>query len=77
MVDSYDINYRYNVRNCGGSDSATISVPDSSVKSYVIMNSSDTPVEEDSTYFISLTAVNNVNRSDASDVRTTTLEAGR
>ena len=66
-VGSYEINYSYTVMECGSEGgnfpTVTISEPDGSLRSYTITNSSVAPVEEDSMYSISLTAVNSVDRS--------------
>ena len=80
-MDSYEINYQYIVDECiseGGSfPPVTAMVNNGSLRSYTLTNSVSTPVEEDSLFSISLTAVNNVDRSAPSEsVMTTTVEAG-
>ena len=79
-VDSYEINYSYTVIECGSErgnfPAVTVPVSDSSLRSYTITNSPTTPVEEDSSYSISLTAVNSVGRSEPSNIMVTTPETG-
>ena len=80
-VDSYEINYSYTVIECATEEgffpAVTVREVDGSLRSYTIMNSSTTPVEEDSIYSISLTAVNSVGRSESSNtVMVTTPETG-
>ena len=73
-MDSYEINYNFTVNECSGNKhtfpSFTVLLADESLRSHTIMslNSSDTPVEEDSTYSISLIAVNSVTRSTATTI---------
>ena len=48
-----------------------------SLRSYNLMNSTSTSVEEDGIYFISLTAINSVTMSDPTEpVRVETISAG-
>ena len=83
-VDSYEINYSYNVTECVR-DGDTRTFPPVTVtsvngyqRSYTIFNSPTTPVEEDSEYTISINAVNGVGRSAPSNmVSTTTAGAGK
>jgi hypothetical protein len=69
-VDSYEIIYDRTINECGGTGNfptVTVELDDSSLRSYTLTNSSSTPVEEDSMYFISLRAVNSVTMSDATE----------
>ena len=80
-VDSYEINYQYIVKQCigeGGSFPAiTVMEINGSLRSYTLTNSALTPVEEDSLFSISLTAVNDVEMSASSEsAMTATAEAG-
>ena len=84
-VDGYEINYQYSVLQCIGEvegDFPAISVMlnDGSLRRYTLTNSSSTPVEEDTAFFsITLTAVNSVTRSDATEFPSsiTTADAGK
>ena len=81
LVEGYEINYSFTIDECGGDEGrippVTASISDSSLRSYTILNSSATPVEEDSIYSISLTAINSVGRSEPSNiVMVSTLQAG-
>ena len=71
-VDIYEINYSFTVNECSGNEGnfqpVTVMLADRSLRSYTIMNSSTSRVEEDSTYSISLTAVNSVERSTATTI---------
>ena len=82
-VDGYEINYSYDVIECLRDGdirpfpSVTVFIKNGSLRSYTIMNSPTTPVEEDSQYNISITAVNSVGRSETSNMAlTTTAESG-
>ena len=82
-VHGYEINYCYNVIEClrdGDTrpfPSVTVFINNGSLRSYTIMNSPTTPVEEDSQYTISITAVNSVAQSGPSNTAfTTTADAG-
>ena len=77
-VESYEINYSYILNECSGvrDPQVTVTLSNSSLRSYTIENGPETPVEEDSEYSISLIAINSVGRSPASDTRVTTDEAG-
>ena len=75
-VDSFEINYFYIISECTmRSPPVMISVSNSSQRSYTIVNDSETPVEEDSGYPITLNAINSAGRSSA-NVQVTTPEAG-
>lgn len=81
-VDSYDISYNYTIHECkaesGAINFSTINVTLSgSLRNYTIQNSFATPVEEDSTYTISLMAANRYTgeRSEANTVTVATPTA--
>ena len=81
-MDRYEINYRYFIEECeleGGGQflPVTVSVNDGTLRRYTLNNSASTPVEEDSEFRITLTAINSVTRSVSSQpAMTTTAEAG-
>ena len=55
----------------------SVILSDGALRSYTIMNSSTSPVEEDSSYMITVRAVSNVTESNPSNSAcTTTAEAG-
>lgn len=71
-MDSYEISYNFTVNECSdGEHSVTVMITDGSKRIYTIKNSSNTSVEEDSTYSISLTAVNRVARSTPTSIPST------
>ena len=67
-VDSYEINYEYSVNECSGEGGSfpavTVRGINGSLRTYTLTNSASTPVDEDSSFFITLAAVNSVMRSD-------------
>ena len=67
-MDTYEINNDRIVNQCsddiGSFLTVTVILDNGSLRSYTLTNSSSTPVEEDSRYFITLKAVNSVMRSD-------------
>ena len=79
-VEDYEINYSFTVNECRGDERIfqTVTVLlNGSLRSYKIMNSPTTPVEEDSTFSISITAINSVGRSEPSNtIIVITPEAG-
>ena len=81
-MDKYEINYRYFIDECqlegGGTFSpVTVSVNDGTLRRYTLNNSASSPVEEDSLFIITLTAVNSVIRSGPSQpAMSSTAEAG-
>ena len=81
-VDRYEINYGYFIEECeleGGRPfpPVTVSVNDGTLRRYTLNNSASTPVEEDSLFRITLTAVNSVTRSVPSQpAMITTAEGG-
>ena len=79
-VQSYQINYNYTLNECFKDSVGRImqgSVNVGNVRTYNLSNSSQTPVEEDSVYSITVTAINNVVSSIPSATRmTTTAPAG-
>ena len=82
-VTSYRIVYSYTVNECTGEDArpippVTVVLNDGALRSYTIMNSPTSPVEEDSNYLITVTAVNSVTESNPSNTAfTTTSDAGK
>ena len=57
--------------------SVTVEIPNDSQRMYTIINDSYSPVEEDSHYFITLTAISNGTKSTPSEtVSVTTGDAG-
>ena len=82
-MGSYEINYSYDVIECVRDRDTrpfppvTVTLNNGSLRSYTISNSPTTPVEEDSRYTISITAVNSVGGSGPSNMAfTTTADAG-
>ena len=79
-INSYQINYSYTINECSRDSVGRImqgSVNVGNVRTYNLSNSSQTPVEEDSVYSITVTAINNVVSSIPSATRmTTTAPAG-
>ena len=69
-MESYEIRYEYSINECIGerdnfsSDSVTVVLNNGSLRSYTLTNSSSTPVEEDSSFFVTLRAVNGAMTSD-------------
>lgn len=62
----------------GNTQSVTIDIPDGSLMSYTITNSSTSPVEEDSRYMITLTAISSGTRSVPSETASVvTGDAGK
>ena len=78
LVHSYVITYTYVVRECSGvNETVIVSVNDSSVRRYAIQNSTETPIEEDSVYSVSLVAVDDAGiNSNTSSTTIQTLQAG-
>ena len=84
-VERYEIGYEYSVLECIGEREGdfrriTEMLNNGTLRSYTLTNSSSTPVEEDTTFFsITLTAVNNVTRSDPTEFPSsvTTADAGK
>lgn len=79
-VDSYEINYSYSVNQCDGVEgdfpSVTITISNGTLRSYIITNSPTTPVEEDSMYTITLTAISAGRSSNSTSTQATTDTAG-
>ena len=81
-VDGYVINYEFCVNECLGElghsfPAITVMVNNGSLRRYTLTDSPSTPVEEDSRYFITLTAINSVTRSDPTPpVTIMTADAG-
>ena len=81
-VTGYRIVYTYTINECLNEDErhfppVTVFLNNGALRSYTIINSSTSPVEEDSNYVITMTAVNSVTESNPSNSAfTTTAEAG-
>ena len=82
-VEGFEINYSYVIRECirDGDNfpipPVTVTLNNGSWRNYTIMDGFNSPVEEDSDYTISMTAVNSVGRSMPSNiVMTRTAFAG-
>ena len=82
-VDGFEITYSDDIIECirDGVNTplqpVSVTIDEGSQRSYTIMNSSDTPVEEDSQYSVSMRAVNSVGMSAQSNtVMTITTSAG-
>ena len=72
------MSYNFTVHECSGDEGKFPPVTvmlNGSTRSYTIINSSTTPVEEDSTYSILLTAVSGVVRSTTTSIIVTTTTA--
>ena len=83
-VDGYVIYYSFQINECIREGNTVPLLPfvlklnNGSQRSYTIINSTATPVEEDSSYTITITAVNSVGRSTPSNTAsTTTAQAGK
>ena len=78
-VNGYKINYNYTIKECSR-DNAGQAVQESvtvgNVTSYNLSNSSTAVVEEDSVYFITVTAVNDVTNSTSLATMANTSTAG-
>ena len=80
-VDYYEIRYNFTINECNEDNdhsyrSVLVNVSNSSSRSYNLVDGADTPVEEDSMYYVTLVAVNSKVRSEAVSLMTTTLQAG-
>ena len=66
-MDRYEINYHYTINECvneeGSFPPVIVSVNDGTLRRFTLNNSASTPVEEDSEFRITLTAVNSETRS--------------
>ena len=78
MVTRYEINYSYTANSCQSQPIPNVIVNVSgTVRSHKLLNTSETPIEEDSIYTISITAINPAGRSQApAIVHPTTLPSG-
>ena len=81
-IDGYNITYSYQINECIGEGTAmatfVVMLNNGLQRNYTIMSSPDTPVEEDSRYTITITAINSAGRSAQSNtVFTTTRQAGK
>ena len=80
-VNGFEITYTYVVNECSSTlpfPPVTVTLNTGSLRGYTITNSSLSPVEEDSVFTISVTAVNSVTESNPSNTATTTTaQAGK
>ena len=82
-VTGYKIVYTYEVIECRNENArhfppVTVFLNNGALRSYTIIGSSTSPVEEDSNYVITVTAVNSVTESHPSNaVFTTTIHGGK
>ena len=82
-VESYKINYCFSVNECKDEHNSsnycfTIHRTDGSLRSYDITDTTDHPVEEDSTYNnISVIAVNSVTSSQKAELSKSNIVTGR
>ena len=73
----YSINEYIGERDNFSSDSVTVMLNNGSLRSYTLTNSSLTPMEEDSSFFITLKAINGAMMSDPTPpVHIETADAG-
>ena len=65
VVTSYELCCNYSIRECPDiiNSGWSVTISDGSLRSYTVMNSTETPVEEDSVYNISITAVNSAGKN--------------
>ena len=76
IVDRYLVEYNYTVTRCGNKGTIRINLTVQDNDTYLISDSDETPVEEDSRYDISVTAFNSVGSSKAVTIHTSTVESG-
>ena len=74
----YELEYNFTIRECQDNSGNVwnVRINDGSLRSYTLANSTDTPVEEDSDYFIMFTAVNSDGKSEPVTTETSTLATG-
>ena len=77
-VLGYEIQYNFTIRKCPGNswNVWNVTISDSSLRNYTLVNSTVTPVEEDSDYFIMFSAVNSNGKSEPVTIETNTLASG-
>ena len=77
-VLGYEIQYNFTIRECPGNswNVWNVTISDSSLRNYTLVNSTDTPVEEDSDYFLMFSAVNSDGKSEPVTIETNTSTAG-
>ena len=79
-VDDFEIGYNYTINECSANDEMippmTVLLINGTERTYTIMKSPTTPVEEDSEYIIKLTAIRNETRSSPATLQTRTPTAG-
>ena len=77
----YEIQYNFTIRECldntwNAWNIWNVTINNGSLRNYTLVNSTVTPVEEDSDYFIMLTAVNSDGKSEPTVIETSTSAAG-
>ena len=77
IVENYMIKYNFTINHCPTYNigDGHMEVISGSLREHTIMNSSTTPIEEDSHYFISLIALNSVGESIPNDTMVSTMQA--
>ena len=77
-VLSYEIKYNFTIRECSVSSGNVwnVTINDGSLRNYALVNSTDTPVEEDSDYFLMFSAVNSDGKSEPVTIETNTSATG-
>ena len=77
-VLGYEIQYNFTIRECPGNswNVLNVTINDGSLRKYTLVNTSDTPVEEDSDYFLMFSAVNSDGKSEPTTTETNTSAAG-
>ena len=78
-VNSFKITYTYEINECRDENPlpfppVTVTLNNCSLRGYTIINSSLSPVDEDSVFTISVTSVNSVTESNPSNTATTTTD---
>ena len=80
-VERYEIYYNFTINQCRAISGRNNMMQDSIInaggqRAYTLENSPDTPIEEDSTYFITVTAINQVTNSTSQVQSVVTSTAG-
>ena len=82
-MNGFKITYTYEINECRDENTlpfppVTVTLNNRSLRGHTIVNSSLSPVEEDSVFTVSVTAVNSVTESHPSNTATTnTAQAGK
>ena len=72
----YELSYNFTIKGCENYTGEGTIVINGSLRSYTLMNSSETPVEENSVYSIIITAVNSDGESEPNITDISTPGAG-